>query len=350
MNTMNLHNNPLAAEQYNMLLSRGLSPEHAARAVELSFSPSSVHIDSALSTLAMMIRNRDMIADAVMPVLQVSKPSDKFFKYDAATAFEEQNAQLTGAEAAPGRVRYQISNDNFSCVDYGLMDFVSNKEMESADAPIQPQAHAVKVVTQRLDIAKERRVAAIVFGSSNYGSNTAALSGSDRWDTSTSNPVQKIDDAIEACNARPNVMVIGAQAWVKLKNHPKFNEIILSRAATANGATPERVTAAMVASCFELDAVYIGRAKYMNNAEGATNVPAYIWGKSCALIRVSDEPSMRETECFAKQFRFGTRATQIIDAPIPGLSGGAYVKVTESLDEKVIAGEHAGYLFTTVVS
>lgn len=344
-------NDHMNAEQVDLLLSRGMTLAQAQAAVqELSFSPSSVHIDRALSDFACAIHNREAIADRVCPIQRVMKPSDKFFKYNADTMFEEQRAELTGAEAMPGRVRHQISTDNFSTIDYGLMDFVSNKEIESADAPIDPQMHAVKVVTQRLDIAKERRVAGLLFATGSYGSNTAALSGADRWDTSTSDPVDKIDTALEACDERPNVMVIGAQAWMKLKNHPRLKELILSRAATVSGATPDRVTPDLVAAVFELDAVYIGRMKYNTNREGAASVRGYVWGKSCALIKVTDDPSPRETSVFAKQFQFMERETQIIDAPLPGVRGGQFVKVTESLDEKVVAGSSAGYLYTTVVS
>lgn len=342
--------NDIADLQMELLLSRGMTPAQAAQTIELSFSPSSIHVDAPLSNFASLIRNRDMIADAVCPVMQVSKPSDKFFKYDSKTMYEEQSVALTGAEAMPGRVRYQISTDNFSVIDYGIMDFVSAKEMESADAPIDPQMHAVKVCTQRLDLAKERRVASVIFGSANYGSNTAALSGSDRWDVTTSDPAQKIDDAIESCDERPNIMVLGAQAWLKLKNHPALKELILSRAAVNGQASPTRVTLDLVAAAFELDAVYVGRAKYNTNREGATAAQGYIWGKSCALIRTTDNPSPRETAVFAKQFRQGARETQVIDAPLPGVRGGMYVKVTESLDEKVVGGASCGYLYTTVVS
>lgn len=343
-------NSEMHSLQMELLMAHGLNAAQAASVIEASFSPSSVHVDAPLSNFASTIRNRDMIADMVMPIVDVQKPSDKFFKYGADTFFEEQSATLTGAEAMPGRVRYTISTDNFSTVDYGLMDFVSNKEIEAADAPIDPQMHAVKVVTSRLDIAKERRVAAIAFASGSYGSNTAALSGADRWDTNTSDPVQKIDDAIEACDERPNIMVIGAQAWMKLKNHPKLKETILSRSSTISGATPDRVTTDLVAALFELDAVYVGRAKYVTTREGQSSTKGYIWGKSCALIRATDNPGPRETAVFGKQFRFGPRETQTIEAPLPGKSGGMYVKVTESLDEKVVAGAAAGYLYTTVVS
>ena len=65
---------------------------------------------------------------------------------------------------------------------------------------------------------------------------------------------------------------------------------------------------------------------------------------------MTDDPSPRETGVFAKQFQFGSRETQVIDAPLPGLRGGQFVKVTESLDEKVVGGASAGFLYTTVVS
>ena len=147
--------NDIESMQLALLQERGMSLANAQAVMqELSFSPSSIHIDRALSDFACAIQNREGIADKVCPVQRVMKPSDKFFKYDADTMFEEQSVALTGAEAMPGRVRYTISTDNFSTVDYGLMDFVSNKEIESADAPIDPELHAVKVVTQRLDIAK----------------------------------------------------------------------------------------------------------------------------------------------------------------------------------------------------
>ena len=81
--------------------------------------------------------------------------------------------------------------------------------------------------------------------------------------------------------------------------------------ATVSGATPDRVTTDLVAALFELDAVYVGRMKYNTNREGAASARGYVWGKSCALIRVTDDPSPRETGVFAKQFQFGQRQTQV---------------------------------------
>ena len=327
-----------------------IARRHALNLCVKSLSASTVHVDTPLSNLAVSIRNREYIADMVMPVVRVTKPSDKYFKWNADTFFEEQDALLTGVESTPGRVRYKLSTDNFSCVDYGLMDFVSAKEEAAADAPIQPRVSATKIVTNRLLLAKERRVAGVVFASGNYGSNTSALSGTTAWDNASSDPAQAIDDAIEACDVRPNVLVLGAQVWVKLKNHAKVKELILNRASTTVGNVPLRVTTQLLADAFDLDAVVVGRAKYNTNKEGQTSTRGYVWGKSAALIRVSATPDIRETDTFAYQFEHMPFETQVIDAPLPGVRGGVYVKVTQSIAEEVVGGSNAGYLYTTAVA
>jgi hypothetical protein len=171
----------------------------------------------------------------------------------------------------PGEVKYNIESSlTYAVSDYALMDFVSNDEIANADAPLQPKIYAQDIVMNFLMLAREKRVADVAFASGNYGANTAALSGADRWDVATSDPIQKIEDAIESCFVRPNTMVIGAQVWIKLRNHPKVLQYILSRATTTMGDVPLRVNEQLFAEAFGLDNVVIGRAKYNSAREGAS--------------------------------------------------------------------------------
>lgn len=336
----------IAQEQAELFAAKGL----AGDAHEFSLSNSSVHVDVPLTNLAMAITNRDFIADSVMPVVRVQKDSNKYFKYDPDTYYEEQETLLLGSEATPGRIRYKISTGSYSCQDYGLMDFVSQKEIQNADAPIDPLKSATRILKNRLMLARERRVAAKVFNASNYGSNTAALSGSSQWDNASSDPVQAILDAIEACYVRPNVMVIGAQVWQKLQNNAKMTALVYNRAATSLGPTPLRPTLATLAAAFELDAVYVGRSLYNTNREGQTSAKGYVWGKSCALIKVTDTPDPRETNTFGYTFRSEEMQVQLIEDQKPGRSGGVWVKQTHADDENIVAGQYAGYLYTAAVS
>jgi len=344
--------NPAALQQdlQALILSRrgiGEVPAHL-----MSLSPSTVHIDRALTNLLVMYRNREYIADEVLPVVTVANRSDKIFQYPVATMQQIADASIAGNRGRPGEIKYSLSSsDSYAVQDYGLMDFVSFDEEANADVPLNPRRDAQNFVMNFLMLGREYRVATQVFGSGNYGTNTEALGGADRWDQSSSDPVQKITDAIEACFMRPTHLVLGAQVWTKLQNHPKFLQYILSRASTKSGATPLAVTPELVAERFDLEKVIIGRAKYVTSREGAASLTTgYLWGKSAALIRVEQTPSPRNTACFGYTFRFGSLQTYAIQDLVAGVRGGTWIKISHSDSEKVIAGSNAGYLFTTVVS
>lgn len=335
--------------QAAIFAARGMGASDASHL--MSLSPSAVHIDRALTNCAISYRNREYIADQCMPVVTVANRSDKIFEFPVETMQQLADVSIAGNRGMPGEVKYSLnSSKNYSVSDYALMDFVSNDEIANADAPLQPKVEAVEIVTNFLMLARESRVASAVFGAGNYGANTAALAGADRWDTSTSDPVQAIEDAIESCFVRPTHLVLGGQVWPKLRNHPKFLQYILSRASTASGDVPLRVSEQLIADAFGLEGCIVGRAKSVTSVEGQSVTTGYLWGKSAALIRVEKSPSARKTQCFGYTFRFGSFETREIVDNVRGVRGGVFEKVSHSDAETIIGGANAGYLFTSVIS
>lgn len=335
--------------QAAIFAARGMGASDASHL--MSLSPSAVHIDRALTNCAISYRNREYIADQCMPVVTVANRSDKIFEFPVETMQQLADVSIAGNRGMPGEVKYSLnSSKNYSVSDYALMDFVSNDEIANADAPLQPKVEAVEIVTNFLMLARESRVASAVFGAGNYGANTAALAGTSRWDTSTSDPVQAIEDAIESCFVRPTHLVLGGQVWPKLRNHPKFLQYILSRASTASGDVPLRVSEQLIADAFGLEGCIVGRAKSVTSVEGQSVTTGYLWGKSAALIRVEKSPSARKTQCFGYTFRFGSFETREIVDNVRGVRGGVFEKVSHSDAETIIGGANAGYLFTSVIS
>ena len=335
--------------QAAIFAARGMGASDASHL--MSLSPSAVHIDRALTNCAISYRNREYIADQCMPVVTVANRSDKIFEFPVETMQQLADVSIAGNRGMPGEVKYSLnSSKNYSVSDYALMDFVSNDEIANADAPLQPKVEAVEIVTNFLMLARESRVASAVFGAGNYGANTAALAGAGRWDTSTSDPVQAIEDAIESCFVRPTHLVLGGQVWPKLRNHPKFLQYILSRASTASGDVPLRVSEQLIADAFGLEGCIVGRAKSVTSVEGQSVTTGYLWGKSAALIRVEKSPSARKTQCFGYTFRFGRFETREIVDNVRGVRGGVFEKVSHSDAEAIIGGANAGYLFTSVIS
>ena len=146
------------------------------------------------------------------------------------------------------------------------------------------------------------------FNSSYYGSNTSTLSGANRWDTSTSDPIAAILAAKEQVFATPNVFVMGGQVWPKLRTNPKVLQYILSRAGVSNiGAVPAQMQLEFFAALIEVDEVIVGRAKYISGQEGSTST-SYIWGKSAALMRVEPNPNPKMTQTWGYTFRMGSKA------------------------------------------
>jgi len=323
-----------------------------ARRMELGLGIGAVHRDAALTNLAVMYQNREYIADEAMPLITVVKKSDEFFKFKADTMMQAASVDLVGAESLPGRPAISLDSvGTYACRDRALMDFISIDEELNADDPLTPRMDVTELLTNYLLLAREIRVAGKVFDAGNYGANTAALAGADRWDLPTSDPVGKINSALRApVGARPDTMVIGEEAWDSLRVHPKVLQYVLSRASTASGSTPLMVDQDTVAAMFRLRKVVVGEAIVNGANEGATASYSRVWGKSCALIRVEQAPSRRRTRTFGYSFRFGAMETFSIYAELPGRAGGTYIKVSHSDADDIVGGGAVGYLFTTVIS
>lgn len=337
------------------LLARGGNLELLGRALELGMG-TGLHTSVPVENLLVKYENAELIADLAMPVIPRSKRSDAFRKMKPEIAFNIPDARIASSEAMPNRANAVLDTDGtFSVVDYGLMDFISTDEEANADAPLEPRMDSEEALVGYLSLAREKRVADVVFASGNYGSNTAALSGSDRWDNASSDPVAKILAVKKTPLVAPNTMVIGYEAWDYLRTNTNFMAYVRSRAQADGKNTPLLIDEATVCRAFDLDRVLIGKAKYNSAREGATASYSYVWGKSCALIRVEKNPSPRKTQSFGYTFRYTAGGVppfgvQMIPSQLAGARGGTFIKVVHSDAECVVAGSNAGYLLTTVIS
>lgn len=319
----------------------------------MSLSPGDVHISRALERMLVSYANREYVADELCPVVAVDKRFDSIFQLPVATMQTATDVIIAGQRARPNEVKYTINHDlNYNVTDYGLIDFISKDEIANADPPLRPYDYAQRVVMNMLMLAREIRIATLIQASGNYGANFATLTGAQRWDTATGDPVPLILDAIESCFMTPNVLWMGGQVWPKFRTNPNVLKYILGRPSTKSGATPLVVDKDTVAQAFGVDRVVVGRAKVNSAAEGATVVSDYIWSKGAGVLRWEPAPNPRESNTFANTFRFGSQSIQIQVIPelLHGVRGGDYLKATSSEADVVIAGANAGYGFATTIS
>lgn len=320
----------------------------------MGVSPSDVHIPTIDQNIFVLYQNRECVADAVMPIVNATRLSNYIEQMPVSTMQQVANTRIASSRARPNQITYSVNNTlQYSCVPVGLLDYLPAELLANADSTaLRTTSLYMAILKQFMDLAREYNVAAEVFGSGNYGANTQALSGADRWDTSSSDPIEQLLVAKEQVFSTPNVLIMGGQVWPKFRSNPAVQKFILSRAGTSSGAVPLNVELQLVAELLGLERVVIGRAKYNSAQEGATPVSAYIWGKSCALLRVEPNPDPLMTETFGYTYRFGGKAyrNEVIPDRLGGGMGGQYIKLSTFEDDVVIGGANTGYLYTTVIS
>ena len=299
-----------------------------------------VHVDSILSGVSIRYTNDAMIADEILPVVPVKKESDKYYIYTRAWKLP-QSERAAGAEA--NEVEWNVSTDTYQCEEYALKDMIPDRVRDNADNPLDLDVDTTENLTELIQLGREKRVADIVFAAGTYGAQTSALAGANRWDDyAGSDPIGDVDAAkavIHAASGKlPNVMIMGYQVFLKLKQHPDLLERIKY---TQKGIMTEQ----LMASLFEVDRVLVGKALYDSTQEGVAESPGYVWGKSVALLYVEPSPGLKKIS-FGYQFQ--SRGFRTKKWREEGREGD-FIEAGEIREEKVV-GAATGYLYTTVIS
>lgn len=319
-------------------------------------TPSNVHIDVALSNLALGYVNEDLVADEVMPVVQVPFRTGLYWKYDKQSVFDVASVDITSARGRPNEINQHISNTNYSVKDFGLMGFVPFDVQAMADRPLNPGQMEAEKLASFIALAREVRVAGM-FTAGNFSGATEALTSTARWDDYTnSDPAAKVDSIIDNMIIRPNTAILGVKVFRVLRSHPKFQAYVQNRAAYQGGPTPLRVLRKQIAEAFEIENVIVPRARYNVAVDGQTLSLSRIWPEDmAAFIKVEPQPNIQRTQAWGYTFRYqppGAPNMSVVswfDQTV-GVRGGTFYKLTHSDTEIMISGSDGGYLLTTVVS
>ena len=301
-------------------------------------------IDAVRTAMAIGYKNDHYIADQVLPRLPVGSPSFKYNTYPMSEAFRMPDATV-GRRSMPNQVHSEAGEAEDAVQDYALEDLVPQSDIDAAKSNkhYDPMSRAVEAIVDMILIGREKRVADMVFNSSNYPTaNKVTLSGTSQLsDFDNSDPIGKIAEAMDACLMTPNVMVMGQAVYTKLSQHPK-----VVKAYHGNAGDSGKATRDALAKLFEVDEVLVGKGRLNTAKPGKTPVLGRIWGKDIALLYRSP---VTTGLTFGFTGQFGTRTVQTLDAPRVGVRGAKVVKVAEQVKE-VLCAPHAGFLIKDAVA
>lgn len=235
-------------------------------------------VDPVLTQLAIGYSNDALVAETLFPNAPVDKEGGKIPK------FGKESFRLYNTERALRAKSNRIQPEDIGGIDVVLDEHDLEYPIdyrEDAEAAFPLQAHGTNVVTEAIQLRREKMCADLAQNPANYPTgNKITLSGTSQFTHADSDPEGVIDDAKSAIRGKiaknPNTMVIGDAAWRALKRNPQLKAILAD-------TRPRLVQLADLKQIFEIENIVIGRSVYVaDNADTFSD----IWADNIVLAYV----------------------------------------------------------------
>lgn len=302
------------------------------------------------TAIALAYRNRDLIADLVLPRMTVTAREFKWDRHTKADLFQVPST-LVGRKGQPNEVEFSATEETSSVGDYGLDDVVPREDIEAAanKPSADPLGRATEGVSQLIALDREVRTANLIFNPATYPvGNKIQLATNDQWNEyaqAASDPVEDILSAKESALMPFNIAVMGEKVWFALRRHPK----LLAAYYPVNASGGGMLTLQQFAEMFEFEQVMIGKAKKATNKNGQTLTLADVWGNHFQMMHRNPLGNLRGNGItFGATAEYGGRFATTIDEPRIGLRGATRVRVGETVKELITAAD-CGYLIQDAV-
>src|SRR4051794_29361920 len=158
-----------------------------------SMSQAPFVIQPRLTALTLTYRNRRLIADDVLPRVQVDSQQFKYSKYTLSDGFTVPDTKV-GRKSAPNQIDWTATETPDQTQDYALDDAVPNFDRDAANAvqavqgvkPIDPEERSTILLSDLVAPGRELRAAALVFTAATYpAANRVTLAGATQWSDPT---------------------------------------------------------------------------------------------------------------------------------------------------------------------
>ena len=318
-----------------------------AELLALKLTPGTVHHDEILQTMSVMFKNDEFIWDRVMPqVMTNGSLGGLFWKYDRRDQLSFPDDAI-GDKGKVNELGQNRTQDSFALTPRSLKESVDEFTLQDQASPLNELMDAQMHPLQGLDFNREVRVAGIVGAAGSYSGNTVAIAASDRLDTATGGDPGGIMDTARASvweGMGPGRWVVAVSLSVHnvLKRHPRILDTF-----KYGGSAPPFATRQMLAEFFEVDEYVVGKARKDTANRNQTASYSRIWPDVIALVRVSQQPSLRNA-AFGYVLQDKPTRQDMWFRLEDGGQGVWTTRATRADQEKVVAPT-CGYLVTTPI-
>lgn len=299
-----------------------------------------VYVDPVLTNLSQKWTNdsEDFIAEKLFPVVEVPKPSGKYWAYNKDNLKAGgTNIDLRSGRAKTAEVTFGKSLQDFGPLqEHALKDFISRDELQFVDSPLDIEADSVDNLNEVMKLAQEISLATILRDTAVI-TNNITLSGNSQWsDYVNSDPFATIKARVislrNSAFKKPNTIAFGWDVWLQLVDHPK----LLERIKYNRDGVITTADIVKLFSPYGITQVFVGGAMYDNTVEGQTGTPTSVWGKDVLIGYVSPRPSLRSVNGgYTLRLSNGKKVDKWDEAD----PEGEYVRNRDYYDQMLFASE-----------
>ena len=300
-------------------------------------------IDPILTTIAQGYTNNAFVGTNLFPKAAVVQRGGKII------TFGKESFMLYATGRAPGsntkRIQFGYSGSSFALESHSLEGVVPIELQQDASAVVSINLGSMAVMRTQdiIQLRLEYAQAQLALNASNYTSgNTTSLSDKTLWSADTSTPVQDVETGKEIVRGligrRPNTIVMGAQVFAQLKQHPE----IIDRIKYTGRDIP---TPQLIASLFDVANVFVGDGVYSDDAGNFTD----IWGKNVVLA-YTEVAGIADMGRPSFGYTYQLNGYPIVEAPYQDRNAKSWVYPVTDEVMPVIAGPSAGYLIASAVA
>lgn len=260
-------------------------------------------VDPILTQLAVEAIPSDgqLIADKVLEIVPVQDRSGTILIDDTRNFMGAVGVEAKRASGADRQVisNFEPSSTSFKCDFYSYEDVFALQDIRDSQMPRNYEERSAKKVGRALKLNKEKQVADLLFGASNWGSYTSALnalgngSQGTAWSSTSAQPLKDLDvlkDVVRANShgIKPDTLVLGYNAIRALGRNPEVRGIFYE---TSGATVGERIMAQeqvidVLKSVLRIPNVFVGEARIETALAGASSSEADIWTGNSVFMGV----------------------------------------------------------------
>jgi hypothetical protein len=230
-------------------------------------------------------------ADFLAPQVQVPATIGQYKAYDDKNAFQTYDTSR-GVGGPARRIFMDVSEPTYNCLPQALEITIDDSERDAAGTinPLDLEQAKVKTLVQSSVLSHEKHVYSVA-------DDVTAEAGIGVWGTDTNDPVDELDQVIEAIakdtGQMPNAILMGMTAWRRFRNNAKV--VDKQPGAALIGLNVGQASAMLVNPSTD---IRIATMAYDTTKEGKTRSNSFVNGDDVYVFNRSATPTIYDPSAF----------------------------------------------------